>query len=250
MTTLTALIADDVPEMRALLRTLLTQNQCDVIAEARDGIEALSAVQSNQPDLVFLDLDMPRMGGMETLRNLNTLPSPPYTVIVTADDSAESRTQAMKLGASGFITKPYTTGKVYDLIEQYRATANPQFNVVIADDEPLMRDLLRSMLEKESCRVTYEASNGEEALAYLRDHPDIHMAFLDIDMPVLNGLDALNQIRVQKLRTFCTMVSAHSTVENVKTALDQGADGFIVKPYTAKKIQQILSKYRAQPKGP
>ncbi|MDH5259607.1 MAG: response regulator, partial [Gammaproteobacteria bacterium] len=72
--------------------------------------------------------------------------------------------------------------------------------------------------------------------------PDI--TFLDIEMPDGDGLEVLKYIKDNKVKTFSVMVSAHGTFENVKNAMDSGADGFIVKPYSEKKVVEMIKKYR------
>ena len=66
----------------------------------------------------------------------------------------------------------------------------------------------------------------------------------DIEMPDGNGLEVLKHIKDNNIPTFTVMVSAHGTFENVKIAMDAGADGFVVKPYSEKKIEQVIKKYK------
>lgn len=250
MTRITALIADDVPEMRQLLRSTLREFDCEVIFEAHDGTQVLAAIENEMPDILFLDLDMPKMNGLEVLTGFGVLPSLPYTVIISANTSAESAHKCLNLGASVFISKPYTAQKVGEVIKAYCAKRDAALicTALVADDEALMRDLLKNVLGKHQCHVTHAVENGAEAVAYLEQNPAPDLVFLDIDMPVLDGLGALRIIREQKMDVFCAMVSAHSTFENVKNAMSQGADGFLVKPYTEEKIRQVLGKYHSKRK--
>lgn len=246
MKNITALIVDDVAEMRQLLRSILRETGCEVLGEARDGAQALSAIERDKPDMLFLDLDMPGMSGIELLEILQTVPNAPYTVIVSGDISSESQGSALAHGAKGFIGKPYTAQAVSEALQGY-ATQRDAANActaLIADDDALMRDLLKNALEKQQCRVIHAVENGAEAIRYLEQNAEPDIVFLDIDMPIMNGLGALQKIRESKRTVFCAMVSAHSTFVNVKNAMNQGADGFIVKPYTEDKIRQIIGKYR------
>ena len=99
------LIVDDDPASRRLLEVRLRPLQCDV-ATASNGEQGLSAIRKDPPDLVLLDLQMPRMGGIEVLRTLRKEGVEVSTIVITAHGSIEVAVEAMKEGAFDFITKP------------------------------------------------------------------------------------------------------------------------------------------------
>jgi DNA-binding response OmpR family regulator len=101
------LIVDDEPNVRLVLRTTLESTGYQVL-EAGDGATALELASSPGCDLVLLDLLMPRMDGMETLRRLRALGNATPVVILTAHGSIPDAVMAMKLGAIDFLTKPIT----------------------------------------------------------------------------------------------------------------------------------------------
>ena len=98
------LIVDDDPALRRLLEVRLRPLECDV-ATAGNGEQALSAIRKDLPDLVLLDLQMPRMGGIEVLRALRKEGINVATIVITAHGSIETAVEAMKEGANDFITK-------------------------------------------------------------------------------------------------------------------------------------------------
>lgn len=121
--------------------------------------------------------------------------------------------------------------------------------VIIADDDPLMRELLASLLRQQGYRYIAFAQDGAQAAQMLGLH-EYHAAlvFLDIHMPVMDGLAALAQARAAGSEAFVVMVSADSAIEKVMAALNGGARGFVIKPYTAQKILDMLDKFeREQP---
>jgi len=127
-------------------------------------------------------------------------------------------------------------------------TTAPLPTVLIADDESIVRRFIRLLLIDLQCDVIDEASNGEDAIAkYAQLRPDL--VFIDINMPGIDGLSVLNAILKIDPNAFAVIVSANSTAENVRQAIQTGAQGFIVKPFTPKKFHDILNKYRAQPKN-
>ena len=99
------LIVDDDPASRRLLEVRLRPLECDVAA-AGNGEQALTAIRKDVPDLVLLDLQMPKMGGIEVLRALRNEEIIVPVVVITAHGSIETAVEAMKEGAYDFITKP------------------------------------------------------------------------------------------------------------------------------------------------
>jgi two-component system, NtrC family, response regulator AtoC len=99
------LIVDDDPASRRLLEVRLRPLECDV-ATARNGEQALAAIRKDVPDLVLLDLQMPKMGGIEVLRTLRKEGINIPVIVITAHGSIETAVEAMKEGAYDFITKP------------------------------------------------------------------------------------------------------------------------------------------------
>ena len=99
------LIVDDDAPARRLLQVRLRALGCEV-ALAADGEEALAQIKKHEPALMLLDLQMPKMGGMEVLRHLRSVGTAFPVVVITAHGSIESAVAAMKEGAYDFITKP------------------------------------------------------------------------------------------------------------------------------------------------
>ena len=119
-----------------------------------------------------------------------------------------------------------------------------QIKVLIADDVPTMQKLLKQSLEGLGCTVDAVVADGHEALKQINViQPDI--AFLDIDMPIKTGIDVLEELSLSTIKVYPVIVSGLSTSVNVKTALELGAKGFVVKPYTVSKLEQILQKYKS-----
>jgi len=101
------LIVDDEPSIRLMFRTAL-ESAGYIAVEAGDGPTALVRLHESSPDVVLLDLKMPGMDGMETLRQMRERGDNTAVVIVTAHGSIADAVAAMKLGAVDFLTKPVT----------------------------------------------------------------------------------------------------------------------------------------------
>lgn len=105
-TPIKVLIADDHPVVRVGLRNMLqTDGQIKVIAEAKDGIEALHMVRTLRPDILLLDLAMPKMPGMEALRELTSDSGDTRTIVLTGQVEKRQILEALQLGARGVVLK-------------------------------------------------------------------------------------------------------------------------------------------------
>ena len=119
----------------------------------------------------------------------------------------------------------------------------PNINVMIIDDVTALRSFLTRCLRHIGGFEVYHAKDGINALQQLKRTP-IDVVFLDIEMPKQSGLDTLKEIHTLHPDIFVVMLSCHSSLENVKTAISSGAKGFIVKPFTTDKIKEALEHYQ------
>ncbi|MEO7994468.1 MAG: response regulator [bacterium] len=111
-------IVDDNPEWRAEVRAAVSQAGHEVVAEAADGLEALEIVKALQPDVVTLDIQMPRMNGVECLAELQQAENPARVVMVTSVRSSAIQEHCQKLGAAGFVRKPFEAAELGLAIEE------------------------------------------------------------------------------------------------------------------------------------
>jgi|HubBroStandDraft_6_1064221.scaffolds.fasta_scaffold435267_2 two-component system nitrate/nitrite response regulator NarL len=112
------LIADDHPLFRDGLRRLLqAEPGFEVVGEASDGDVLVDLARKTRPDILLLDLSMPRQDGMEVLRELSLSKIPVRTLLLTASIEKGQIVQALKLGAYGVIMKESTTQRLFDSIQ-------------------------------------------------------------------------------------------------------------------------------------
>lgn len=107
--------------------------------------------------------------------------------------------------------------------------------VIVVDDDSMMREMLKLILRSESYSVVGEASNGQDAIA-LCERLAPTLVLLDINMPKMDGLQALDEIRKTSPKTMVIMVSADATMDKVSEAVKKGAAGFVVKPLKAASV--------------
>ena len=110
MPALRTLVVDDHEGLRKLLRSMLQEKtECVVIAEASDGLQAIEQAEKLQPDLILLDLSLPKLSGMEAARRIRKLSPNSKIVILSQDPSPEIVQGALQLGASGYLLKSDAT---------------------------------------------------------------------------------------------------------------------------------------------
>lgn len=102
-------IADDHAMVRDGLRRSLAFSGLEVVAEARDGLEAVSLVRKHSPDILLLDLSMPTHSGLEALQQLHEEGNPVRIIILTADIKPQELATAIELGARGLVMKSSAT---------------------------------------------------------------------------------------------------------------------------------------------
>ncbi len=119
---------------------------------------------------------------------------------------------------------------------------NTQLSILIVDDVSTVRSFLSQTLMHLGIENVKEASTAAQCISECRA-ANFNIIFLDIELPDGDGKELIAQINELSPETNVVMVSAHSAVENVKEAIDKGAKGFVVKPFTPKKIAAMLKKF-------
>ena len=110
-----------------------------------------------------------------------------------------------------------------------------QYSVLVVDDDNVMREVLKFILRSGDYLIAGEASNGPDAIQLcLQMQP--HVVLLDINMPKMDGLQTLEELRKVGPETIVLIVSADSTMDKVREAIAKGAVGFVVKPLNAANI--------------
>ena len=123
-----AVIVDDEAPARELLREYLTgDDDCEVVAECANGFEAVKAVAQHDPDLLLLDIQMPKLDGFEVLELLDRSP---IVVFVTAHD--EHALRAFEVHALDYLLKPFSQERFRQVMERVRRTAGHHDRLPIA----------------------------------------------------------------------------------------------------------------------
>jgi CheY-like chemotaxis protein len=114
------LIVDDDPLIRKLITTTLQDVAGSRLLEAADGVQALEAAVQEQPHIIFLDYDMPRLNGIETCRRLRSDPvtADATIIMLTAMADGPAQDRARSAGADLFLTKPFSPLRLLRLVDE------------------------------------------------------------------------------------------------------------------------------------
>ncbi len=112
------LVVDDSRTSRKILRTILEDAGHEVIGEAMDGQDGVNKFKELRPDLVTLDITMPVMDGLEALKCIREVDGNAKVIMVTAAGQQNKMIDAIKLGASEFVTKPFEPEEIVKMVNK------------------------------------------------------------------------------------------------------------------------------------
>jgi len=123
------LVVDDDTLMREVLKAILRSEGFSVAGEARDGQAGIALVERLRPDAVCLDVNMPGISGLDTLKILREKFPDVRVVMITGDASMTTVREAVSFGAVGYIIKPFNAGRVADAL---KAALNPSSDSIFS----------------------------------------------------------------------------------------------------------------------
>jgi PAS domain S-box-containing protein len=183
------LVVDDEVDARAILSHYLEGLSCRVVT-ASDGVEGLEVARKERPDLITLDLMMPRMDGWQMLRALKDDPELREIPVVVVS-MATREGAGHFLGAVDLLDKPVDREALIRVLG--RTITREIGRVLVVDDNPDTRLILRRYLKEAGLEV-HTVKGGEEALSFLQRR-DVDLVLLDLMMPGLDGFTTLRRIR-------------------------------------------------------
>lgn len=239
------MVADDDPEIRDLLAEYLQTHGWEVLGAA-NGLEALLHVKRQHPAAVVLDLNMPRLGGIDALKRIRAFDPTIGVVVVSANVDDDARGQAEALGARAVLDKPLDLARLLAALGGEAAPARPepsplpaseaaidarpagQRTVLVADDDPEIRAVLEEFFVGKGYHVRTAVDGAGAVRELAATAPDVLL--LDIAMPGLSGVDALPTLKALAPGTAVIMVSGTTDVEVARRTLAAGAFDYATKP--------------------
>ena len=124
------------------------------------------------------------------------------------------------------------------------ALGKPDMKILIVDDFPTMRRICKTLLRQMGYENFYEAVDGEEGLARLRDNPDIEFVISDWNMPNMTGLELLLEMRDDPSLEHIpfVMITSETEKEHIVEAVKCGVSNYVVKPFTGATLKMKMDK--------
>lgn len=241
--------ADDSPTIRLQLANILKQDGYWVIT-SKDGDEAWNHIKRFVPDVVLLDVQMPRMDGYALCERIREHPVTRHTpvVFITSQDSPADLERSFNVGANEFLAKPVDETDLRQLLKRiFRGMhMRGRDRILVIDDSPTVLGMLRYGLGQHGFQVIC-ARNGEEGLRKaLRFRPTVVIS--DWQMPRMTGTELCRKLRESEdiADTAIILLSSRSTRADAIRALREGADEYIVKPFNFERLVATVERLVAE----
>ena len=255
------LVVEDDLQIRAIVADLLSDAGYGVI-EAESGIEALSHLREEQPDLIILDLMLPGMSGWEFLtRSRDQLDRLNLPVMILS--AIEGRSDyPSTLGVAAWFTKPLDIDRFLDAVERLAgaphrrgregvdwsrdgrkpADSPPTGRVLIVDDDAVIRSVLQDHLESEGFEPVTASGIAEARRHIQSERPDLIL--LDLMLPVEDGWRFLQARRDDpELAGIPTIAISAAPHERLLEAKELGADAFLTKPFDLEALTALARSF-------
>lgn len=240
------LTVDDEIDICEHIKDVLSRLGYEVLI-AGNGKEALSIVKEEKPGIVFLDILMTGMSGLEVLRQIKEFDSSIKVIMLSIADDPDTQNNAKLLGADGFLRKPFLDdGLENEVIRKVNELARDKESprILIVDDEEGIRSSLRDFLIKRfECEVL-EAGTGQEALGLLKEGR-FDLLFLDIKMPGISGMEVIRERRNLAHKPCIWVITRFDSEEVARNVIKEGADDYIPKPFSLKLLDRKVRDFLA-----
>lgn len=247
------LIVDDDPDILEGIKTVLETRDYR-LGTARDGLECMERIRQETPDLVILDMLMPRMDGFAVIRELRSDPKYtglPVIILTTVVEDAAYRRYELETGVrmdvQDYIEKPAPPA---ELLRRVSAIVEQPY-LIVADDDPDILEAITTILADQPYRVV-TARDGRQCLDLVRKRaPDLLL--LDLLMPKMDGFAVIRELRSDPATSDLPIVILTTVVEDasrrryeLETGQDMRIQGYLQKPTPPQEllrvIRQILEK--------
>jgi DNA-binding NtrC family response regulator len=229
------LVVDDLKSIRLTLGGILEDEGHNVVL-AENGYQAIEATKQLPFDLVFMDIKMPGINGVQTFREVKKISPQAAVIMMTAYSVEDLVREALEEGAYAVVYKPFDIDHIVNIIE---AVLHKTL-ILVVDDYFADRETLKAILEDRGYRVV-TAETGNEALTRVKEkHFDI--IFLDIKLPDIDGTQIFEQVKEIDPDVAVIMMTGYSEEEMVRRAIAHGAYTCIYKPLDVEKILALVGE--------
>ena len=228
------LVVDDLRSIRLTLGGILEDEGYNVVT-AENGYQAIEAVRKTHFDVIFMDIKMPGLNGVQTFREVKKIDPEATVIMMTAYSVEDLVKKALEEGAYAVIYKPFDIDKVIAIIEEL---LGEKILILVVDAKFSDREALKAILEDKGYRVA-TAKDGAEAIQMVKTrHYDI--IFLEARLPDMDGVTVFEQVKEIDPRAVVIMMTAGTEDDVVKRAVSHGAYACIHKPFDVAKVIALV----------
>ncbi|PJB28605.1 hypothetical protein CO110_09080 [Candidatus Desantisbacteria bacterium CG_4_9_14_3_um_filter_40_11] len=232
------LIVDDEKDLGSVLCSILKLEGHET-ALALDGYEAIELIKKERYDLIFMDIRLPGINGVETFIRIKKIDPAIKVVMMTGFSVEDLMEQALREGAYACIHKPFDVQKVIKLIEQI-ISENKKVILIVNGDSTTREKVKTALIEKNYNVCT--AKDGEEAIAKLKDK-QYDCILLNLTLPGINGLSILKQAKELYPAVVVIVMSDCELPEMIREAeILSAAYAYIKKPIDIEELIGFLKK--------
>lgn len=246
-----ALVIDDAAYIRRIIKGIL-MGSCHFteVDECENGEIGVLQVLSNplRYHLIVLDWNMPVKNGIEFLREIRCREITIPVMMCTSEGDKLSIINAIKAGTSDYILKPFTgtvlEAKVSKIMNHHnlRSTLVPVKRALVIDDSKSVRAIIsKTLRERMLCTDIVEADDGDVGIEKFEGQK-FDVVILDWEMPRMNGIEVLRQIRITDITTPVIMATANTEIDHMVKAFDAGATNFISKPFQPDELAELVKQ--------
>jgi CheY-like chemotaxis protein len=230
------LVCDDQEIVREVVGGFLQRKGCEV-TKVKDGKECLEMIHNQHFDAIFLDVNMPKVDGLAVMTEVRRLKIQTQVIFMSGfDPSHYHGTSADPANGARFLTKPFALDSVLQILMSLKKESSNR--ILLVDDQDMLREMLGEYLSNKGYQIV-EARNGKECVDRLHDS-NFAAIFMDVRMPEMDGLEALEKIRSAGNKTPVILMSGYGEVSSVEDALKRGAQNFLAKPFKLEKALEML----------
>jgi two-component system response regulator HydG len=229
------LVVDDLRSIRLTLGGILEDEGYNVVM-AENGYQAIEAAKKAPFDLVFMDIKMPGINGVQTFREIKKINPEAVVIMMTAYSVEDLIREALEEGAYAVVYKPFDIEKIVSIIE----SALQKTLILVVDDSFTDRETLKAILAEKGYSVV-TASTGGEALARVRDKR-FDIIFLDVKLPDIDGVAFFEQVKAIDPDVAVIMMTGYSETELMQRVISQGAYTCIYKPFNVDRVISLVGE--------
>jgi len=215
---------------------------------ALNGKDALSIVKKEKPKIVFLDVIMPAMDGLEVLRQIKEFAPSIKVIMLSVADDPDTKNKAKLLGADCFLRKPFLEegleNEVIKRVSQMAKDTESPRMLIVDDEQETSAALKEFLVRRFECEVSV-ANNGEDGLKLLKEGK-FDLLLLDIRMPGISGMDILKEKNKLGYKLRIWVITGFDSEEVAHKVIEEGADDYIPKPVSLRLLGRKVRDFLAE----